>query len=258
MEKYITVKEATAKAKDDNEWVELIDQEGKTHRVFSSLQNSEGEWLHFEKEIDILKGEIDDGSIVGLALKLTKEKKGKFWNIIAMEIVKDEFKKQAMAEVEDSREDSIEAQTSQKGGIEILKTLIEQALLTDKEIQKCKEYAMSSVEWAMARLNLPSVIVTKIEEAKSETTKANNKSETTDQQPSKERTTGQVSREALELLPGETERVRKFFDWIMSKDKNIKEARLWLTVEYGIPKGEALSDAQCEALYKTIKTKMKW
>jgi len=52
-----------------------------------------------------------------------------------------------------STNDSIEAQVAQKGGIEILKVLIEQKLLTDKEIEKCKEYAMFSIQWAMGRID---------------------------------------------------------------------------------------------------------
>ena len=103
MEKIITVKSATIATKDDNEWLELVDQDGKIHRIFPRVRNNDGVWVHLEKEIDILKGKITDGSINGLALKLTKEQKGTFWNIIKVEEVKDVFVKQAQEKAEDEQ-----------------------------------------------------------------------------------------------------------------------------------------------------------
>lgn len=98
------------------------------------------------------------------------------------------------------------------------------------------------------------VIHQKIKEAKGE--KDNTDTKTPDKQQGKEQATGPVSGEALELLPGETERVKGFLEELM--EHGINAPRVFLEVEYAIPQDESLSDKKCEALYKTIKTKMKW
>lgn len=117
MEKIISVKSGEIIQKDDKEWVELADQEGKKHRVFPSMMGNDGIWVHLDKEIDMLKGKIESG-IEGLALKLTKEKKGMYWNVIGVEQVKDVFKQKAIAEVQaisiDERQTSIEGQVALK------------------------------------------------------------------------------------------------------------------------------------------------
>jgi len=118
IEKIISVKEGKVVEKDGKDWVELIDHEDKTSRIFRSMQNNEGVWVHLDKEVDILKGKIEDGSIEGLPLKLTKEKKGTFWNIIGVEEVKNTLQKEALREVQataqDDRQVSIEGQTAFK------------------------------------------------------------------------------------------------------------------------------------------------
>lgn len=142
-----------------------------------------------------------------------------------------------------STNDSIESQVAFKGMVELW--------IADKLGDKAKE---TTVNWAMARIDLPGVIVTKIEEAKSEkTTKTTSKSKTTDQPEDKERTSGSPSGEALELLPGESERVKGFLAQLTQHGK--KDPRLFLEVEYGIPQDEALTEKRCETLYKTINKK---
>jgi len=156
------------------------------------------------------------------------------------EVVKDILVARAaekvQAQAKDSREDSIEAQVAFKGMVELL---IAGKLDEDE--------ANATIGWAMERIDIPRVIVDKIEEAKSETTK-----DKADNQPE----AGPTSREALELLPEETERVEGFLKYLEEHGK--KDPRLWLDVEYGIPQDTTLTPKKCELLYKAIKTKEKW
>lgn len=105
-EKIITVKVGKVISQDDKEWIELTDQQDKTHRVFKSIQRDDGTWCHLEKEIDMLKSKIQDGSINGLGLKLTKEKKGQFWNVVAVEELKDTFLKKAKEQLDNEESQS--------------------------------------------------------------------------------------------------------------------------------------------------------
>jgi len=100
------------------------------------------------------------------------------------------------------------------------------------------------------------VIHQKVKEAKGEATKPRKLDETATTQEYKGEGSGPSSGETLELLPEETERVKGFLEELMKH--GIEAPRTFLEVEYAIPQGGPLSDAQCEALYKTIKTKMKW
>ena len=95
MDKIITIKEAKKIKQGDNEWIELTDQEDKVHRVFRSMQRNDGEWLHFDDQLDMLE------QSQGKTLKLTKEKKGNFWNVIGVETVGDVFVREAQKQVED-------------------------------------------------------------------------------------------------------------------------------------------------------------
>jgi len=99
----ILVKKGEVKSKDGKEWVELIDVEDQLHRIFPSAQDGKGEWHHLEDDIAMLKGKIEDGSIEGLALRLTKIQKGKWWNTIKCELIKDMFEKKALEKVEASQ-----------------------------------------------------------------------------------------------------------------------------------------------------------
>lgn len=106
MEKIISVKDGRVAEKDGKEWVELTDNEDKIQRVFPSIQKEDGTWIRLDKEIDMLKSKIENKTIQGLALKLTKEKKGQYWNIIKVEEVKNVFVEQAQKQVEDKTADA--------------------------------------------------------------------------------------------------------------------------------------------------------
>jgi len=113
-EKIVSIKSGKVIEKDGKDWVELIDQDDKTHRIFRSIQNNEGNWVHLDKEVDFLKSKIEAGEIEGVALKLNKEKKGTFWNVTGVEEVKDVLKKEALQQVTGGREASIEQQVAIK------------------------------------------------------------------------------------------------------------------------------------------------
>jgi len=166
-------------------------------------------------------------------------------------VVKDEFVAQAATEVQKKvkvdKEESIEAQVGQKGGIEVLKTLIDMGKLNEEELQECAEYAMASVRWGMGRVNLPSVIVTKIEEATIETNKAGKSSQETQTEPVDRQDGGEATDE---------ERVNGFLKYL--ENHGIKDAKVFLSAEYGIDPAETLTPKKCEALYKTIKKDKKW
>lgn len=105
-EKIISVKEGQIRKKDDGKvWIKLIDQEDKEHNIFPSTQDAEGAWVHLDKEIDMLTTKIEDETIDGLPLKLTKEQKGRYWNVIKVEEVKDIFQKEAIKKVTDETVD---------------------------------------------------------------------------------------------------------------------------------------------------------
>jgi hypothetical protein len=94
-EKIITVKEAKRVDREGNSWIELIDHEDKTHRVFASMQADDGRWVHFEDRFEELENSA------GLTYKLIKEKKGQFWNVIDIIPVKEELLKQATKQAQD-------------------------------------------------------------------------------------------------------------------------------------------------------------
>ena len=167
-------------------------------------------------------------------------------------VVKDEFVAKAatvaQTQVKTDRNDSIEAQVGQKGGIEVLKCLIEMSILNETELQECTEYAMASVRWGMGRVDLPSVIVAKIEEAKGETKKSSPKAQT--KPPDKQDSGGATD--------GEPENAGALLNWIMSKDPSIKAPRLWIQTGYGITDKEILTTEKCGELYNQIKADKEW
>jgi len=238
-EKIIVVKSGTMAEKGDNKWVELIDHEDKTHSVFPSIQREDGEWHHLDKEVDMLKGYIESGTIENKSFKLTKEKKGKYYNVVAVEEIKGVFGKQAIAKVQSNREDSIEAQVAFKGMIE----LIVAGKLNNPAIEQ------ATTDWAMARIALPAVIVTKVEEAIGETTKDNKGDKETQAEPADRQDSG-------ETTESDAKRVEGFLNEL--KKHGIKDTRLWLDVEYGISQDAELTPKKCEILYKAIVKKGKW
>ena len=226
MEKIISVKESKVVEKDNKDWVELTDAEGKLHRIFRSVQDDGGAWVHLDKELDMLKSKIEDGTLNGLALKLTKEKKGKFWNVVGVELVKDIFVAQAAGKVQkqtgQDREDSIESQVAFKGMVELIVAGI--IKLDSKE-------GRTTIDWALGRLNLPVEIVSVIEKA---TQPAEGRGE------SEIKTAGQL------------------FQWIRTKDPTINAPRDWVNLKFGVKPKEILTEERVKELYEAIKIGMGW
>lgn len=102
MEKIISCKSGKVITKEDNEWVELVDQDDKIHRVFKGIKLNDGEWRDLSGRIDMLKGYIEAGTIEGKAFKLIKEQKGKYWNCIDIEEIKDVFQQEAIKQTQDA------------------------------------------------------------------------------------------------------------------------------------------------------------
>lgn len=238
---------------------EAEDNKGKTYLKITDKAGVTRNFKEGRSNLLTNKGHLlEEGKAIKLHFADYKAPGGQVFPFVKdFESVEDAFVAQAttkvQAQTKDSREDSIESQVGQKGGIEVLKVLIEQALLTNEEIQKCKEYAMSSVDWGMGRINLPSVIVDKIKEAKSEN---KDTAETSNQQPGEERAPGQASEEALGLESEEPKTVGEFLTWL--KDHDIKAPRAWLEVEYKVSHGEVLTIEKCQELYAKIKKDKKF
>ena len=226
MEKIISIKESKVVEKDNKDWVELTDAEGKLHRVFRSVQNDDGAWVHLDKEVDMLKSKIEDGTLNGLALKLTKEKKGKFWNVVGVELVKDIFVAQAAEKVQkqtgQDREDSIESQVAFKGMIELLVA----GIIKPDSIE-----GRTTIDWALGRLNPAVEIVSVIEKA---TQPAEGRGEP------EIKTAGQL------------------FQWIRTKDPTINAPRDWVNLKFGVKPKEILTEERVKELYEAIKIGMGW
>ena len=225
MEKIISVKESKVVEKDDKDWVELTDAEGKLHRIFRSVQD-DGVWVHLDKEVDMLKSKIEDGTLNGLALKLTKEKKGKFWNVVGVELVKDIFVAQAAEKVQkqtgQDREDSIESQVAFKGMIELIVAGI---------IKPDSTEGRTTIDWALGRLNPAVEIVSIIEKAT---------------QPAEGRREPEIKTAG------------QLFQWIRTKDPTINTPRDWVNLKFGVKPKEILTEERVKELYEAIKIGMGW
>lgn len=77
----ITVKDVQEKSKDGSTWLELIDQNNRTHRIFRRVQDNDGNWHDLSTKYDMLRQSENR------TLKLTTEQKGKFTNVIDLEAV---------------------------------------------------------------------------------------------------------------------------------------------------------------------------
>ena len=225
MEKIISVKESKVVEKDNKDWVELTDAEGKLHRVFRSVQDDNGAWVHLDKEVDMLKNKIEDGTLNGLALKLTKEKKGKFWNVVGVELVKDIFVAQAAEKVQkqtgQDREDSIESQVAFKGMIELLVAGI---------IKPDSTEGRTTIDWALGRLNPAVEIVSVIEK----------------------------STPKVAIVEEEPKNAKELLNWIVSKDPSIKMPRTWLNENFAVDSKTVLNPEKVKELYEAIKIGMGW
>jgi len=225
MEKIISIKESKVIEKDDKDWVEITDQEDKLHRVFRSVQDDDGAWVHLDKEVDMLKSKIEDGTLNGLALKLTKEKKGKFWNVVGVELVKDIFVAQAAEKVQkqtgQDREDSIESQVAFKGMIELLVAGI---------IKPDSTEGRTTIDWALGRLNPAVEIVSVIEK----------------------------STPKVAIVEEEPKNAKELLNWIVSKDPSIKMPRTWLNENFAVDSKTVLNPEKVKELYEAIKIGMGW
>jgi len=220
------------------ESVEEASQDGKEYRLVTDRAGNEykfksGRGGSLESKWPILE------SNVGKAIKLKVEEFKGYPFIADFKVVADEFIAQATAKVQgqakEERIESIEAQVAFKGMVELL--------LADK---LDKVQADATIGWAMERISLPSVIIDKIEEVK-DATKTNSKNKPT---------SGQTGGVALELLPGETERVRNFLKALVKQ--GIPDPRLYLEVEYGLPQNKALLYEKCVELYPKIRKREGW
>jgi hypothetical protein len=77
----ITVKDVQEKSKDGSTWLELVDQNNHTHRIFRRVQDNEGNWHDLSTKYDMLR------SSENRTLRLTTEQKGRFTNVVDVEAV---------------------------------------------------------------------------------------------------------------------------------------------------------------------------
>ncbi len=75
----ITVRDVQEKSRDGSTWLELVDQEGRTHRIFRRVLDNEGNWHDLSNKYDMLR------SSQNRRLKLTTEQKGRFTNVLDVE-----------------------------------------------------------------------------------------------------------------------------------------------------------------------------
>ena len=225
MEKIINIKESKVIEKDDKDWVEITDQEDKRHRVFRSVQDNDGAWVHLDKEVDMLKSKIEDGTLNGLALKLTKQKKGNYWNVVGVELVKGIFEQQAVEKIQkqtgQDREDSIESQVAFKGMIELMVAGI---------IKPDSTEGTATINWALGRLNPAVEIVSVIEKATPK----------------------------IAIVEEEPKNAKELLNWIVSKDPSIKMPRTWLNENFAVDSKTVLNPEKVKELYEAIKIGMGW
>ncbi len=77
----ITVKDVQERSKDGSTWLEIIDQENRTHRIFRRVQDNEGNWHDLSSKYDMLRNSENR------TLKLFTEQKGRFTNVLDVEPV---------------------------------------------------------------------------------------------------------------------------------------------------------------------------
>jgi hypothetical protein len=77
----ITVKDVQEKSRDGSSWLELTDQENRTHRIFRRVQDNEGNWHDLSGKYEMLRNSENH------TLRLTTEQKGRFVNVLDVEQV---------------------------------------------------------------------------------------------------------------------------------------------------------------------------
>lgn len=234
-EKHIVVKEGKVVEQDGKEWIELVDHEDKKHRIFKAMQDSSGEWIHLDKEVDALKHKIENYSIEGQAYKLKKEKKGNFWNVIGIEEVKDALVKEALAKVVGSND----IVRNKSMALSYAKDLVTAGKI---KITELVEYAEVGYRYMIGELTVEDSKVLKIMGGKSETTKVDKDNEDT-VEPQKEEVSGDNRRDE----DGETDRMQQV-KRIEELNKVVKKSKKWLKDNYGTSDITALSNEQLDSL----------
>jgi hypothetical protein len=77
----ITVKDVQEKSKDGSTWLELTDQDNRTHRIFRRVLDNEGNWHDLSSKYEMLRNSEHR------TLRLTTEQKGRFVNVVDVEPV---------------------------------------------------------------------------------------------------------------------------------------------------------------------------
>jgi hypothetical protein len=76
-----TVRDVQEKSKDGSSWLELTDQDNRTHRIFRRVQDNDGNWHDLSGKYDMIR------NTENRTLKLTTEQKGRFVNVSDVEPV---------------------------------------------------------------------------------------------------------------------------------------------------------------------------
>ena len=77
----ITIKDVQEKSRDGSSWLEVIDQNDLTHRIFRRIQDNEGNWHDLSDKYEMLKTSRNQ------TIKITTEQKGRFTNVVDIESV---------------------------------------------------------------------------------------------------------------------------------------------------------------------------
>ena len=91
----ITVKDVQEKSKDGSTWLELIDQDNRTHRIFRRVLDNEGNWHDLSNKYDMIRNSENR------TLKLITEQKGRFINVVDVEQVESARTQEAPRTAED-------------------------------------------------------------------------------------------------------------------------------------------------------------
>jgi hypothetical protein len=81
----ITVRDVQEKSKDGSTWLELTDQNNRTHRIFRRVQDNDGNWHDLSSKYEMLRKSEKH------TLRLTTEQKGRFINVLNVEQVENEI-----------------------------------------------------------------------------------------------------------------------------------------------------------------------
>ena len=95
----ITVKNIEERSKDGSTWLELVDQNNRTHRIFRRIQDNEGNWHDLSNKYEMLRASQNR------TLKLITQQKGRFTNVVDVEPAEDGFTPETQKTPEDRETD---------------------------------------------------------------------------------------------------------------------------------------------------------